>query len=107
MTESTKKYTVDELLEMLVAAMEENPLSIRVDEEKEMAYIKHISEHEDAAEFWRKVAGRDVRLHFMASSDKERDTVRGAFGRTQYIRGLIQKVKRMEEIEIKKAARSE
>ena len=60
--------------------------------EKEMLEaFKTYGENEVFLRFLRDTLGRDIKLYFQASTEKERDTIRGAHARTFYFISLIKK----------------
>lgn len=60
--------------------------------EKEILELfRSYGENETFMRFLRDTCARDVRLYFQASTDKERDAIRGAHARTYYFISLIKK----------------
>ncbi len=67
--------------------LEENSLT----KEQEVLVFKALSMVDGIQEFFRDTMAKDLRRYFVAQDDKEREMIRGAFLRTEYMRNGIKR----------------
>lgn len=96
MAKTTGKFSEDELLDMLSQVIG-NPMETQIDPDDHVRIIDEMSKIEGVQEFFRNTMGIDMRLYFLAKSDKERDIVRGHYNCLAWLR------KQMKNIETVKA----
>lgn len=97
MAKTTGKFSEDELLDQLSQVIG-NPMEVQVDPDDHVRIIDEMSRIDGIQEFFRASMGIDMRLYFLAKSDKERDIVRGHFNCLAWLR------KQMKNVETVKAA---
>ena len=92
---SKKPFTENELGSMLSQLLGDvTEYSIEPAQEKEI--FEKLREINGIHDYFRAMIAKDIQRYFMAASDSQRDQVKGAFGRTIYLKnkvsGKIQKV---------------
>lgn len=86
--EVDKKLTEIELCERLAALMGDlNSVEITKDGAKEI--YKDMGKVDGATDAYLEAMMNDIKRYFAAQTEKERDTIRGAFSRTAYFRSLM------------------
>lgn len=88
MATKKNKMTEDELLGLAVEILGD-VWDYKLDKKDEADLFKKISTISGSADYFRTTLAEDVKRYFNATSEKERDTIRGAMSRTMYWRGLI------------------
>lgn len=83
-----REMSENELLEKAVAVLG-NVWDTSVDKASEKKLFEALSSIEDMAPYLRDTLAQDVKRYFSATTDKERDMIRGAMARTMYWRGLL------------------
>lgn len=91
MAKTTEKFSEDELLDQLSQVIG-NPMEVQVDAEDHVRIIDEMSKIDGIQEFFRASMGIDMRLYFLAKSDKERDIVRGHFNCLAWLRKQMKNV---------------
>lgn len=94
----------DELLVQLAAEMG-NILDIEYDDEEAITIFEQIGKIQGAAELFRAMMGRDIRLYFQAQTDVERAQIKGGYARLAYIRGIIKNIDEYKALNKRKAKR--
>ena len=85
-----EKKDLDYILEQLVDILD-NPRESEIGNKLEVETFGSLKGNDYLTEYLRKTLGCDVKRYFSASSDNERSQIRGAFSRTAYLLGKIQK----------------
>lgn len=99
-----QKYTVDELLEMLVEAIG-NPFEVELSQDEIVSIISQWGQVDGSNELLHGILGRDVINYWKAKSDLERENVRGGFTRTAWIRGVMRKANELKMLNESKKKR--
>lgn len=77
----------------------------RVDKKAEKELFSRMAEVDGIQDYLRATLSDDVKRYFQASSEPERDQIRGAFNRTLYFRSLLKAPAPKKEEKPKKAKR--
>ena len=80
---------IDLFLNKLGYYKSEMPEGSVVSEAEILEMFKTYGENEMFVRFLRDMCARDIRLYFQASNDMDRNTLRGAHARTNYLISLI------------------
>jgi len=90
------KRTIDEILAELIDALD-NPVRETIDKKLEEAVFDDLRKIDSFQEYLQVTLGLDMKRYFSASTDAEREQIKGAFGRTAYLSGKIAGVKKNAE----------
>jgi hypothetical protein len=97
MAKKTGKYTVDELIDMLVEQMG-NPFEAEITQAELVDVISQWGLVDGSNELLHAMMGRDILLYWQGKSDLERENVRGGFARTAWIRGIMKKANELRAL---------
>ena len=85
------RKTIDKLLMRLGYYRPVMPEGSVVPEAEVLEILRTYGQSEPFMRMLRDLCAQDIRLYFQASTDMDRDKLRGAWGRTNYFISLIQK----------------
>ena len=93
-----EKRTIDEILVELAEAMDISIKNdINIDQKVELKIFTAVRSIEGYTEYLRTTLERDMKRYFSASTDRERDQIKGAFSRTAYLYGKLVKTSEVKE----------
>ena len=87
----TIRRAIDSMLNSLGYYRSDMPDGSEVSEAAIIEMFKTYGENEMFVRFLRDMCARDIRLYFQASTDMDRNTLRGAYSRNNYFISLIRK----------------
>jgi len=87
----TIRRAIDSMLNSLGYYRSDMPEGSEVSEAEIIEMFKTYGENEMFVRFLRDMCARDIRLYFQASTDMDRNTLRGAYSRNNYFISLIRK----------------
>jgi hypothetical protein len=87
----TIKKVIDKILNKYGYYKAEMPEGSAVSEKDILEMFQAYGTNEQFVLFLRDLCAQDIRLHFQASTDRDRDTIRGAHQRTNFFISLIRK----------------
>lgn len=96
----------EDALLMELADLMGNPLDVDYREEEAIKVFEEISKIEGAMDLFRSMMGRDIKLYFQAQTDIDRASIKGAYARMAWMRGIIKKINEKKELDIIKAKRT-
>lgn len=100
---ATKKLTQDEILDLYMTTVA-NPLESSTNKDEMYALFTLLNGVDGFDEFLREMIGEDMKRYWLAQDDVSRGNVKGAASRAIYFRGVLKKVREMEEIKRGKVA---
>lgn len=105
MAKTTGKFTEDEILDLYIQTVD-NPLDFQMDKQDVIALFKDLSKIDGFDEYLRSLMGDDIKTNFAATTDGQRDQIRGAYRRALYFRSLLRKVRTMNELDESRARKT-
>lgn len=100
---ATKKLTQDEILDLYMETVE-NPLDTSTNKDEMYVLFTLLNGVDGFDEFLREMIGEDMKRYWLAQDDVSRGNIKGAASRSLYFRGVLKKVREMQEIKVKKVA---
>lgn len=94
---AVKKLTEDEILDLYIETVG-NPLDYSTDKDEMFALFTLLNGVDGFDAFLRDLIGEDVKNYWGAQTDVMRANVKGAARRAIYFRGILKKVREMQEI---------
>jgi hypothetical protein len=101
-----KKLTEQEAFEQYLGVIG-NPMDVDLDKDETVRLFAELAKVDGIDDYLRDTMGEDLKRYWLAQDDLARAQVKGAYSRTMYFRGLLKKVREMQEIEVAKKKRTE
>lgn len=87
----TQDCTMEDISDLAIQTVGPLFADERISREEEFVIFEQMNKIEGLDDYLRNTMSKDVKRYFQASSEKEREQVRGAYARALYFRGLLHK----------------